>query len=158
MMIRKDGKEDAVFEVFIQKVQELADKEDKIYRYEAGWITTFCGEYPYEFVKYFEKFMREHHISWKKFCEYLPSSELIWKDIETLKYLSSKAKDCWGTCDPVSFQMLEDYLDGDTELSLFEEQPSYYISTSRGKTLTPFTKQEFLESIQKRKTKKLERK
>ena len=79
------------------------------------------------------------------------------KDQLELKALASRAKDCWGMCDPISYQMLEDYLDGDTELSYFDEQPYYYISTHSGKVLTPFTKQEFLDSIQKAKVKKLEK-
>lgn len=158
IMLRKDGMEDSTFEKFMSKVLELADKEESKYRYDASWIRIFCGQYTYDFVTHFEKFIKQHHISWQRFCECMPSPEIIFKDQLELKILSSESKDCWGTCMPITFQMLEDYLDGDIELSSYEKQPSYYISTSGRKVPTSFTKQEFLESIKKDKEKQKIRK
>lgn len=157
VMIRKEGISDLTFEKFMDKVSKFADIEDKKYNDVAWYIRIYCGQYTYDFVKHFEKFVKEHHISWQKFYESLPSPELILKDQIALKELSLKAKDCWGICDPVTFQMLESYLDGDTELSSYEEQPYYYISNYIGKTPTVFTKTEFLEDI-KEKQKTLKRK
>lgn len=145
--IRKEGLEDLTFEKYMAKVLELAEIEDRKYSEVAWQIRIHCGEYSYDFVTRFEKFVKEHHISWETFYKALPPAELILKDQVQLKELSRKAKDCWGTCDPVSFQMFEDYLDGDKELSCFDEQPEYYISTTLGKVQAPFTKTQFLESI-----------
>ena len=154
MMLRIDGKEDTTFEKFIGKVQKYAEQEDKIYDDVASRIRMFCGQYTYDFVRHFEKFVKKHHISWSKFCEGLPSPEIILKDQIELKEVISRSKDCWAICEPITFQMLESYLDGDTELSKYEEQPAYYISTYGGKIPTSYTKTEFLESIQKRQEKK----
>ena len=111
-----------------------------------GWIcvSTIAG-----YFSAFEKFIKEHHISWERFCECLPSPEIILKDKMELKEVGKRAKDCWGVCTPITFQMLEDYLDGDEELAHYDEQPSYYISTYGGKTDTTFTKTDFLKSIRK---------
>jgi len=149
IMLRKDGKEDSTFEKFISSVKELGDKADKKYSDVAWYIRIHCGEYPYDFVRHFEKFVQEHHISWERFCECLPSPEIILRDKLDLKEVGKRAKDCWGVCTPITFQMLEDYLDGDEELTQYEEQPSYYISTYGGKTDTSFTKTDFLKSIRK---------
>ena len=148
-MLRKDGIEDSTFEKFMDTVLKLADKEEQKYNDVAWYIRIYCGEYTYDFVRHFEKFVKEHHISWDKFYKSLPRPELILKDQIELKTIASRTKDCFGMCDPITFQMLEDYLDGDETLSKYEEQPTYYISTSSGKIPTSFTKTDFLESIQK---------
>ena len=145
IMICKDGMEDSTFEKFIDEVTKLADKEDKKYSDVAWYIRIHCGEYTYDFVRHFEKFVQKHHISWERFCECLPSPELILKDQLELKKLSIKSKDCWMTCTPITFQMLEDYLDGDIELSGYEEQPSYCIYGE--KIPTSFTKTDFIDGI-----------
>lgn len=148
IMIRKYGMEDTTFEKFMFEVTKKAEKEERRYADVAWHIRIYCGEYTYKFVKHFEKFVKEHHISWERFCESLPSPEIVLKDQMELKLLASMAKDCWQICEPITFQMLEDYLDGDTELSSYEEQPIYYISTSGKKIEVPFTKTDFLKSIQ----------
>lgn len=150
IMIRKEGMEDKTFEEFMDKTTKLADQEDKKYDEVAWYIRIHCGEYPYDFVRSFEKFVKEHHISWEKFYKSLPSPELILKDQMELKELSLRTKECWSICQPITFQMLEDYLDGDTLLSEFEEQPAYYVSPYIGKQPTSFTKTDFLESIKEK--------
>jgi len=149
VMLRKDGTQDSTFEKFMDIVKKLGDKEDKKYSDVAWHISQHCRQYPYEFVRHFEQFVKEHHISWEKFCECLPTPEIILRDQMELREVARRSKDCWGMCTPITFQMLEDYLDGDMELSEFDEQPSYYISISGRKTYTPFTKTEFLKSIKK---------
>ena len=148
IMLRKEGKEDTAFEKFMDVVLKFADEEEKKYNEVAGYIRIYCGQYTYDFVRHFERFVKEHHISWTRFLECLPSPELILKDQLELNDLARKTKDCWGICEPITFKMLEDYLDGDTKLKDYEEQPSYYISTYVGKVPTSFTKTQFIESIQ----------
>lgn len=150
IMIRRDGTEDSTFEKFMDKVIELAEKEDKKYNYVAGHIRIYCGEYTYDFVRHFENFVKEHHISWERFCECLPSPKIILKDQLELKAIISKTKECSQVCKPITFQMLEDYLDGDIELSNYEEKPSYYVNTYGRKIPTTFTKTDFIESIKER--------
>lgn len=150
MLIRKEGKEDVVFEKFIETATELADKEDKKYKEEANKLAFFYGEYSYNFITHFQKYMQEHHISLKEVGDSIPSVELISKDELQLKEIITNSKDCWMICAPLSFQMFEDYLDGDHKLSFFEEQPSYYLSAISRKIPTTFTKEQFLESIKQR--------
>ena len=57
-----------------------------------------------------------------------------------------------GCCHPISYQMIESLAVGDG-LDCYPEQPAYLINGTR--TIeTTFTKQEFLDSIQKRITDK----
>lgn len=148
MMIRQYGKVDTTFEQFMDEVLIVADKEERVYKDVASNIRIHYGHYPYDFVKHFEKFVQEHHISWEQFYQSVPSAELIYRDQLTLRELSLRSKDCFGMCLPITYQMFEDYLDGDTELSKYEDTLEYYASASGAKILVPFTKQEFLDSIQ----------
>ena len=149
MMLRKDGLEDTTFEKFMETVKKLADQEDKKYEAEAWHLRTYYGHYSYDFIDHFQKFMKQHHITCQQLCESLPDPGLFLEDLLQLKDISSQARDCWGCCDPISFQLLEAYLDGDTELSEFDEQPTYCISIMRKSFPTTFTKTEFLERIKK---------
>lgn len=155
IMLREYGMKDSTFEKFMNEVDILAYKEEKIYSEVASYIRMYCGQYSYDFVRHFERFVKEHHISWQRFRECLPSPELILKDQVELLALARRAKDCFGICDPITFQMLEDYLDGDTELKDYCEQPYYFISTQTGKVDTSFTKTQFIESIEQEQLKKV---
>lgn len=157
MMLRKEGISDETFKKFMDLVKDYGDKEEKIYDDIAWHIRIGLGYYSYDFIKHFEKFIKQHHISLEHFYDSLPEVDFILRDQLELKEVSKKAKDCWGMCDPITFQMLEDYLDGDTKLTRFEEQPYYYISTTKTKIPTSYTKQDFITSIQS-KHKKLEKK
>lgn len=155
MILRKEGCEDAVFEKFMGIVKDFADKEDKKYENEAWHLRIYYGEYSYDFIKNFEEFIKKHHITCARLGEVVPEPEMFLKDQIHLKEVSRRSKDCWGSCKPITFQMLESYLDGDVELSEFEEQPSYYATNTGIKDPTSITKTEFLESIkEKQKTKK----
>ena len=147
VMLRKDKAIDSTFESYMDKVTKLADQEDRQYKDVAWYIRIHCGEYTYDFVRHYEQFVQEHHISWERFCECLPSAEIILKDQLELKSISERSKDCWSACRPITFQMLDDYLDGDIELSQYDEQPMYLTSPQGEKILTTFTKTDFLESI-----------
>ena len=149
MMLRKDGQEDTTFEKFMDKVKKLADQEDIKYANEAWHFRMYYGQYSYDFVRHFEKFIKQHHITCEQLGASLPDPELFMDDILLLKDISLRAKDCWSVCKPISFQMLEDYLDGDVDLFDYDEQPEYYISIMRRSFPTSFTKTEFLERIKK---------
>lgn len=147
IMIRKHGQQDSTFESFIQIVRELADIEEIKYEDEAKDIGFYYGQYSYKFITYFQKFIKQHHITCRKFGESLPDVELFFKDEIHLKEIVSHTRECLDYCIPISYQMYEDYLDGETELLKFPEQPAYYISISGTKIPTTFTKEEFLNKI-----------
>ena len=147
VLLRRDGINDATFEKYMCLVQEKAKVEDSKYKNVQWNIRIHYGHYPYQFVRHFEEFVFQHHIEWEQFCESVPSPEIFYKDCIDLKKFSCSTKDCWGSCSPISFQMLEDYLEGDTELSKFDEQPYYYVSSSSDKKFSTFTKSEFIGSI-----------
>ena len=157
VMLRKEGIKDETFEKFMSLVKEYADKEERKYIEVASNIRMYLGYYPYDFIKHFETFVVEHHITYEKFTEALVEPELIIKDTLKLREVSRRAKDCWCIGHPASYEMTEAYLDGDTELSKFPEQPSYHISITGEKIPTVFTKEEFLRIIkEKQKSKKLQ--
>ena len=151
LMIRKDGAVDSTFEKFMDIVKIAADEKEKIYEKEALDIQFYYGQYSYIFIEHFQKFLKQHYITCQEFGEALPDAELILRDILYLKDIARRSRECWSYCQPISFQMLEHYLDGDTELSEFDEIPSYYVSTVDKYFPTSFTKTEFLNSIAKQK-------
>lgn len=153
MMLRKDGISDETFEKFMSYVKEKAIILDKKFEYETKKFKYYFRHYSYDFVMYFEKFMKEHHITFEKIIQSTPDCELFLKDQLQLREMSKKYRECWAVGTPVSYEMLEQYLDGDTELSKYPEQPSYYLSISKETIPTSFTKTKFLEEIEKQKIK-----
>jgi len=154
-LLKREGYEDETFEKFMSIVKEFADKQDKIYEIEAFLIGKKYKFYSSDFIEYFKKFAKQHHITYDKFSKSVPEADLILKDELQLKGILRKARECWGACYPISYQMLEAYLDGDTELSLFSEQPLYDVRVLQQKIPTTFTKTELLDSIEKQKESKI---
>ena len=80
--------------------------------------------------------------------------DLIDKDKEQLMEIIRETRIYFGVCYPISYQMIESLATG-KGLDCYPEQPKYWINHQR--TIdTTFTKQEFLDSIEKVKVKKLE--
>ncbi len=157
MMFRREGISDSTFEKFMDLVKSKGDEEDKKYDTEASHLRMFYGEYPYAFIQHFQKFIKQHHITLSKFGDSIPDPEFILKDQVQLKEISMRAKDCWDCCAPVSYSMIEDYLDGDLELTNFEEQPTYYISNIAGGIPTTFTKTDFLNCVKEKEERQKQR-
>jgi len=155
--ILKYGKEDKTFEMYMELVLKYADEVEKKYKYEAENLFYGHGEYTFDFVVHFKKFIVQHHITLKRFCDCVPSAEIFFEDQKLLLSLSRKSKDCYVTSLPVTFEMLEDYLDGDEELSYFKEESTYHISTTGERILAPISKSKFLKAIKEKKEAKQKR-
>lgn len=154
MMLRKDGVVDSTFESFMEYIKEKALILETKYKQDAEKFKYYFRHYSYDFVMYFEKFMREHHITFEKIAESTPDYELFLKDQLQLREMSKKYRECWAIGTPVSYEMLEQYLDGDTELSKYPEEISYYLSISKETIPASFTKTQFLEDIEKQKSRR----
>lgn len=149
-ILKEEGFKDSAFEHFMEYVKEKAIELEKHYEWEAAKIEVPFGHYSYKFVKHYQDFIKKHHISYRKFIESMPERELFVEDELQLHKISLSYRDCWGICEPISYEMFDSYLDGDQELANFEEQPFYSITHMREKIPTTFTKTSFLESIKSR--------
>ena len=87
---------------------------------------------------------------------YNATVSLIDKDTKQLHGIIERTRIFFGACHPISYQMIES-LATDEGLDYYPEQPQYLICGT-SKIDATFTKQEFLDSIQKAKVKKLEKK
>lgn len=150
LMIRKEGSSDETFDKFMDLTKSYAEVLEKKYKDEAWKLEIYYGYYSHSFITHFKKFMVDHHISLEQMTSSLVSPMLILEDELKLKEISSKARECFMVCQPISFQMTEDYLMGDYDLERFSEQPFYYISIYGKEIPTTFTKTEFLESLTKK--------
>jgi hypothetical protein len=150
------GKKDKTFKLFLCFIDQIAREHHKKYVNEAQKLESLEIEYSKMFVSYLQDLIIEHHFSFDKIKKYLPSAEIIKKDEEQLKGIIESTRIYFGACDPVSYQMIKSSVTGEG-LDHYPEQPQYCICET-SKIDTMFTKQEFLESIEKTKIKKLEKK
>ena len=157
-MIREYGAKDSTFEDFIDIVRKKADILEERFKTEAWHFRIFYGYYSYDFIRHFEKIIKENHITLSKLKEVLPDPKLILEDELILKKVNSMAKECWISTIPISYQYIESILDGDENLEEYPFEPCYYISYVNEKFPTAFTKQDFLDSIKLRKNKKIRKK
>lgn len=147
VMFHKEGTTDATFEKFMKYTESCADEIDKKYSEGEYKVKTFLREYSYDFVEHFSKFIVKHHIKFSDFKDSLPSPELFLRDLQTLQEVRRTSRECWSSCDPISYTMLEDYWILDPELKGHVEEPEYSYSLIGRKVSAPFTKTEFLEQI-----------
>lgn len=86
----------------------------------------------------------------------LPSSDLVKKDEEFIATYPI-ARVLMGIADPASYVLTYYFLTSGIPAD-YPEQPRYYISKSEGSILASFTKQEFIDSIEKNKNKIIRKK
>ena len=110
------------------------------------------GKYSKSYIELLKAISKQKGISYEDIYSKLPSSELVKKDEEFIDSYPV-ARVLMGVADPVSYVLTAFYII-DKIPEDYPEQPRYYISTSEGSVPAPFTKSEFLESIQATKQKK----
>ena len=103
------------------------------------------------------------YMDFDKVVEYLPSKEILEKDLKQYELLKLYACGYSSKIDyPLSLKLVMDLVEGKS-LEKYPEQLIYVHQGCIGgdlkmhETLATFTKQEFLESIEKNKSKKLEK-
>jgi len=138
------GKKDETFLLFMECVDKVAEKHQEKYKEEALKLEEL-DTYSKDFILHLKSLIIRQHFTLDEIKKYLPSAELIEKDEEQIKEISSKTRIFFGCCEPVSYTMFDILLETKT-LDTFTETPTYYISKDV-KQIATFTKTEFLESI-----------
>jgi len=154
MFFERFGKEDKTFKLFLGFIDQIAKQHHQKYICEAQKVQDLEIEYSDKLVSYLKDLIIRQHFSFEQIKSFLPSAELIKKDETQLSSIVESTRIYFGACDPISHQMVKSLATGEG-LDYYPEQPQYVICGTR-KIDTTFTKQEFLESIEKAKVKKLE--
>ena len=105
------------------------------------------GFYSEKYIELLKQISIQKGISYEDIYSKLPSSDLVKKD-ETFISTYPVARVLLGVADPASYVLTAFYII-DKIPDDYPEQPRYYISSSEGSVLAPFTKQEFIDSITK---------
>ena len=147
--------EKALFE-YLDYIDKTAKEFDKKFIEEASKLEVYYQEYDHDLIEHLQYIVKRQHILADKIISSLPSKELIDKDTKQLHGIIERTRIFFGACHPISYQMIES-LATDEGLDYYPEQPQYLICGT-SKIDATFTKQEFLDSIQKEKVKKLENK
>ena len=142
------GQTDDAQKAYLDFVDRKADEYGVRFEEDAKSLDKYKGEYSEQLIKHLQYIIKSQHISASEIEKALPCKELIEKDRQQLIDISTKTRIFMGCCHPISYQMIESLAVGDG-LDCYPEQPAYLINGTR--TIeTTFTKQEFLDSIQKR--------
>ena len=112
--------------------------------------------YSDKYIHLLELISKQYDLSFEDIYMRLPSPDLVKRD-EDFVETYPVARVLMGVADPASHVLTRYQVFGSVPED-YPEQPTYYISTSEGRIKAPFTKTEFLESVQDEKTKKLIRK
>ena len=150
------GKTEEALEKYLRYVDEIAKEYDKQFHKDAAKLSEYCEDYDQDLIEYLQTIIKRQHVSLEHIVSSLPSKELIDKDKKQLGEIIQQTRIFFGACYPISYQMIESLVT-DEGLEYYPEQPQYLICGTR-KIDATFTKQEFLDSIQKEKVTKLEKK
>lgn len=149
--IKMFGETDECFQVFYTYAEKKAEELQKEYDKEALLLNKYKEEYSEQYIEYLKNLIKRKHISKDLIIECLPSADLIKEDEQHKHEISSKTRIYFGSFYPVSYFMTTDLIKGN--INKYPEQPCYYINVLQKEIPTTFTKQEFLESINKQKSK-----
>ncbi len=150
------GKDDLAFSKYLEFVDKMGEEHQKKYDEAAEEIEYLEEEYGKGLKEFLQFKIRFSHMSKDKLLECLPEKDLIKEDEETLFDFATRSRIHFGVCYPKSYSLII-AMSKDSELSSEDEEFSYYSSFGK-EVKVPFTKTEFIESVKKRKEKKLEKK
>ncbi len=109
--------------------------------------------YSKEYIEFLIAIAKKYKKSFAEISTKLPTGELVKKD----EYFIGKypiARVLMGIDDPATYVLTYFHI-LDKIPEDYPEQPKYYISTSEGYVKAPITKQEFLDSLEEAKIKKI---
>ena len=149
------GKDDLAFSKYLEFVDKMGEEHQKKYDRDAEEIEYLEEEYGKGLKEFLQFKIRFSHMSKDKLLECLPEKDLIKEDEETLFDFATRSRIHFGVCYPKSYELIV-AMTKDPELSSYHEQYSYRSSFGK-EVLVPFTKTEFIESVKKRKGRKLEK-
>lgn len=156
-IIKVFGENTEAFLAFMGYVKEKAEILQRYYVKESGFLNRLMDDYgnskiKFNYIDYLKKVMLKEHIHIESIISSIPSPDLIKKDEEFLLCFSKKSGELGIYGDPISYAMtrsLAKYCD----LSRFKDYPTYYIERFYMKVDSPFSKQDFLDSVQEEKGK-----
>ena len=146
--IELHGKTDDAISAYLDFIDRKAKDYEPRFEAEAEKLDQYIPEFGLDFIKHLKYIVKSQHIPASEIEKALPEKELIAKDRQQLVDISTQTRIFMGCCHPISYQMIESIAVGDG-LDYYPDQPAYLINGSR-KIDTTFTKQEFLDSIQRR--------
>ena len=142
------GQTEDAFYAYLDFVDRKAKEYDTRFEEDAASLDKYIKEFGLDFIKHLKYIVKSQHIAASEIEKALPEQELVAKDRQQLIDISTQTRIFMGACHPISYQMIESLATGQG-LDYYPEQPAYLINGVR--TIdTTFTKQEFLDSIQKR--------
>lgn len=141
------GQTDDAIVAYLDFVARKAKEFDAPFKETAKELDKYKEEYGERFITHLQHLMRSRHIPLEQVVDSLPSPELIKKDQEQLGEISRATRIYMDVCPPISQQMTDTLAAGES-LDCYLEQPLYIINGTRNITAS-FTKQEFLDSVEK---------
>ncbi|MBO5121101.1 MAG: hypothetical protein J6C28_05410 [Bacilli bacterium] len=144
------GRTDDAFGAYLDFVDRKAKEYDARFEEDAETLDKYISEYGLDFIKHLKYIVKSQHIPASDIEKSLPEKELVDKDRQQLIDISTQTRIFMGACHPISYQMIES-LATKEGLDYYPDQPAYLINGTRT-IATTFTKQEFLDSIQRRLT------
>lgn len=148
--IKVMGATDDTLEIYCQYVDRKGEELQKEYEKKVIKLDEYKEEYGEKYIDYLKSLVLRRHDDVEKIISCMPSSEIIKSDEKQLLELAQHSRVFFGVGYPTSYLMTK-YLSEKDDLSLFEEQPSYYIDVLDKKIDTSFTKQDFLDSLKQKK-------
>lgn len=144
------GQTDDAIHAYLDFVDRKAKEFDAQFEEDAKSLDKYTDEFGQDFIKHLKYIVKSQHIKSSEIEKSLPEKELVAKDRQQLTDISTQTRIFMGVCHPISYQMIESLATGEG-LDYYPEQPAYLINGTR-KIETTFTKQQFLDSIQRRLT------
>lgn len=148
--IELHGKTDDAIAAYLDFIDRKAKEYEPRFERDAKSLDAYIDEYGEDFIKHLKYIVKSQHIPASDIEKALPEKELVEKDRQQLIDISTQTRIFMGCCHPISYQMIESLATGEG-LDYYPEQPAYLINGTR-KIETTFTKQQFLDSIQRRLT------
>ena len=142
------GKTEDALDAYLDYVNKKADEFAVKFEEDAESLEKYKEEYGQDLIENLQSIVKRQHISASEIEKSLPSKELIEKDKQQLGEISRQTRIFMGMCQPISYQMIESLATG-KGLDMYPEQPSYIIN-GQTEISASFTKQEFLDSIEKK--------
>lgn len=150
------GKKDETFTSFIDYVKKEADIFQEQFIEDAKRVDELKDDYSEGFCCHLKSLITRCHYRYDDLIKYLPKAEIIKKDEEHIGEISRKTRIYFGCCLPISYSLFDVLVSKGSIDDIREEALEYSASTGL-KEKTTFTKQEFLDSIRKEKTKQLKK-
>ncbi len=149
---------DEAFKIFMMYLSEADRVVSKKYYLQAMLLDSYKDEYFLEeydhyanYISFLKARITDEHIDTREVIKYMPCPDLIKKDIEYYAYLNQHHSTRIAPS-PLSFLMTMSLAKGES-MDIYGDQPIYYAVGYRDNFDAPFTTQEFMDSIEKRKEK-----